>query len=183
MTDGLAAYRATGAEVGVVQFLVTLAETHLEAGDREAGLRLIDEALALARRNGNRYFEPEAWRVRGLILLELSGPGPTGPAGLMRRRGGKNSAAACLRHACDLARGRGARAFELRAATALARLWRATGRAGTARRLLAPLDRWFREGADTLDLRTARAVLAEVSGGSPGAARRVARARTPARDG
>jgi adenylate cyclase len=183
MTDGLAAYRATGAEVGVVHFLVTLAETHLEAGDREAGLRLVDEALALSRRNGNRYFEPEAWRVRGLILLELSGPGPPGPAGRMRRRGGKNSAVACLRHAGELARGRGARAFELRAATALARLWQATGRAGAARRLLAPLDRWFREGADTPDLRTARAVLAEVSGGSPGAARGAARARTPARDG
>ncbi len=173
MADGLAAYRATGAEVGVAHFLVTLAEAHLEAGEREAGLRLVDEALALSGRNGNRYFEPEAWRVRGLILLEMSRFG----------RGGRDSPVGCLQHARELAREWGARAFELRAATALARLWRAEGRAAAARRLLAPLDRWFREGADTLDLRAARAVLAAVSAGPHGAARKTARPRTLARDG
>jgi DNA-binding winged helix-turn-helix (wHTH) protein/predicted ATPase len=165
LTDGLAAYRATGAEVGVAHFLVTLAEAHVEAGDPEAGLRVVDEALTLSRRNSNRYFEPEAWRVRGRILLEMARSTRARPAGRAGNPGGHDSPAACLRRAREIARRRGARAFELRAAIALARLWRAEGRATAARRLLAPLDRWFKEGADTHDLRAARAVLAEVSAG------------------
>ena len=164
MAEGLAAYRATGAEVGVAHFLVALAEAHGAAGDAEAGLRLTEEALALSRRNGNRYFEPEAWRVRGEILWQVArerGPAPAEPA--LRTPVGHGSAVACLRRAHELARRRGARAFELRAATALARAWQADGRARAARRLLAPLVRRFREGADTLDLQTARAVLDGVS--------------------
>ena len=152
MAEGLAAYRATGSEVGVSHFLIALAEAHGQVGDAEAGLRLTEEALALSRRNGNRYFDPEAWRVRGEILGRLTGQPRAG-----------EGAAECLRQAHELARRRGARAFELRAATALARRWRGEGRAAAARRLLAPLDRWFREGADTLDLREARALLADVS--------------------
>ncbi len=164
MAEGLTAYRATGAEVGVAHFLVALAEAHGAAGDAEAGLRLTEEALALSRRNGNRYFEPEAWRVRGEILWQVArerGPAPAEPA--LRTPVGPGSAVACLRRAHELARRRGARAFELRAATALARAWQADGRARAARRLLAPLVRRFREGADTLDLQTARAVLDGVS--------------------
>ena len=74
MAEGLAAYRATGAEVGVAHFLVALAEAHGDAGDTEGGLRLTEDALALSRRNGNRYFEPEAWRVRGQILWQVELP-------------------------------------------------------------------------------------------------------------
>jgi predicted ATPase len=183
MTDGLAAYRATGAEVGVAHFLVTLAEAHVEAKDAETGLRLIDEALTLLQRNGNRYFEPEAWRVRGQILLEMARSSRAGPVGPVRTPAGYDSPAACLRRAHELARRRGARAFELRAATALARLWQAEGRAAAARRLLAPLDRWFREGADTLDLRAARRVLAEVSAQAHAAPSGTPPAPAPARHG
>ena len=153
-----------GAEVGVAHFLVALAEAHGAAGDAEAGLRLTEEALALSRRNSNRYFEPEAWRVRGEILWQVAHerrPAPSQPA--LRTPVGPGSAVACLRRAHELAVRRGARAFELRAATALARAWQVDGRARAARRLLAPLVRRFREGADTLDVQTARAVLDGVS--------------------
>jgi DNA-binding winged helix-turn-helix (wHTH) protein/predicted ATPase len=154
MAEGLAAYRATGAEVGVTHFLVTLAEAHAEAGDVAAAGRFVEEALALSRRNGNAYLDPEAWRVRGQILARGAG----GPAPRPAPRG-VDTAAGSLRHALGLARRRGARALELRAATALARLWQAEGRGDAARRLLAPLCRWFREGADTADVRAARATL------------------------
>ena len=171
MAEGLAAYRATGAEVGVGHFLVTLAEAHGQAGDAAAGLHLVDEALALSSRNRNGYFDPEAWRVRGQILFQTGGPRMSKPPRLPRAPGAPDSATACLRHALRLARRRGARAFELRAATTLGRLWQAEGHAAAARRLLAPLCRRFREGADTMDVRAARAVLAEASGGWDGSPR------------
>jgi predicted ATPase len=47
----------------------------------------------------------------------------------------------------------------LRAATGLARLWRDQGKSQQARDLLAPIYGWFTEGFDTLDLKTAKALL------------------------
>jgi predicted ATPase len=53
--------------------------------------------------------------------------------------------------------------FELRAATALARFWRDHGSNAEAHSLLAPIYGWFTEGFDTIDLKDAKALLAELS--------------------
>ena len=53
--------------------------------------------------------------------------------------------------------------FELRAATALARLWRDQAQKVEARDLLAPAYGWFTEGFDTVDLKAAKALLVELS--------------------
>jgi hypothetical protein len=45
----------------------------------------------------------------------------------------------------------------------LARLWRDQGKTPQARELLAPIYDWFTEGFDTLDLREAKALLAELA--------------------
>jgi predicted ATPase len=50
-----------------------------------------------------------------------------------------------------------------RAATSLARLWRDQGKRQQARELLAPIYNWFTEGFDTLDLKEAKALLAELT--------------------
>jgi predicted ATPase len=60
-----------------------------------------------------------------------------------------------------VAREQGARTWELRAATSLARLWRHQGRATEARDLLAPVCGPFSEGLD-VDLSEARALLDEL---------------------
>jgi predicted ATPase len=62
-----------------------------------------------------------------------------------------------------LARERQAGAWELRAATSLARLWQQQGRREAAHALLAPVYGRFTEGFDTADLRDAKAVLDELS--------------------
>ena len=45
----------------------------------------------------------------------------------------------------------------------MARLWRDQGRSQQARELLAPIDGWFTEGFDTLDLKEAKALLKELA--------------------
>jgi predicted ATPase len=51
----------------------------------------------------------------------------------------------------------------LRAAMSMARLWRDQGKRDEARELLAPVDGWFTEGFDTLDLKEAEALLDELA--------------------
>jgi predicted ATPase len=61
-----------------------------------------------------------------------------------------------------LARAQSARAWELRAAISLARLWAKQGRRREAHNLLAPVYGWFTEGFNTADLKDAKALLDEV---------------------
>jgi predicted ATPase len=51
----------------------------------------------------------------------------------------------------------------LRAASRLARLWRDQGKRDDARDMLAPIYGWFTEGFDTMDLKEAKALLAELA--------------------
>jgi predicted ATPase len=68
-----------------------------------------------------------------------------------------------LREAIMLAEKMGAKSFELRATTSLARLLRDTGRRDEARTMLADIYGWFTEGFDTADLKDAKALLEELS--------------------
>jgi predicted ATPase len=56
-----------------------------------------------------------------------------------------------------------AKSWELRAAMSMARLWRDQGKPQQARELLARVYGWFTEGFDTLDLKNAKALLAELA--------------------
>jgi DNA-binding winged helix-turn-helix (wHTH) protein/tetratricopeptide (TPR) repeat protein len=149
----IAAYRQTGSVLGATHLLVCLAEVYGDAGDIDAGQRAVEEALALAIETGDRGAEPDMHRVRGELLLRGDVDGRT-----------RIEAERCLRKAILLARRRSARSLELRAATSLARLWQSRGESPQARRLLAPLCRWFTEGADTADLEAARQLLAALGG-------------------
>ncbi len=65
--------------------------------------------------------------------------------------------------ALSVARQQQAKSWELRAAMSMARLWRSQGKSQQARELLAPVYTWFTEGFDTLDLKEANALLAELA--------------------
>jgi predicted ATPase len=67
-----------------------------------------------------------------------------------------------LREAVARAHSLGAKSFELRAATSLARLLASTNRARDARGALAPVFDWFTEGHTTTDLVTARTLMNEL---------------------
>jgi predicted ATPase len=69
------------------------------------------------------------------------------------------SGQAALHEALGVAQQQQAKAWELRAATTLARFWGEQGRRAEARELLAPVYNWFAEGFDTADLKQAKALL------------------------
>jgi predicted ATPase len=115
-------------------------------GQFEEGRSCNDEAMILAERTGERWFDAEISRVAG--EMELLSPG---------RDAAK--AQACFERALEIARAQQARSWELRAATSLARLWHEQGRRAEALHLLAPIYGWFTEGFDTGDLKEAKTML------------------------
>ncbi|MDP3796182.1 MAG: adenylate/guanylate cyclase domain-containing protein [Polaromonas sp.] len=155
MQQGLSAYRATGAELWQTHFLALLADAYGKAGQTEAGLKTLAEALAVVDRTEERVYEAELHRLKGeLTLLQPSREG--------EEAGDRDEAEACFLQAIAIARRQDARSLELRAVMALSRLWRQQGKAGDARQMLAESYGWFTEGLDTADLQEARALLGEL---------------------
>jgi predicted ATPase len=145
MRQGLQAYRETGAEIGREYFLILLAEAEGYAGRPEAGQEWVGEAQAVVQATGAQYCTPELWRLQGE---------------LQRQAGAAASAVAtCFEQALTVARQQQAKAWELRAASSLGRLWHRQGQSAAAAALLTPLYRQFTEGYGTADLQGAKALL------------------------
>ena len=142
--QGLAAYLATGAELGRSYYLVLLAEAYGTIGQPEEGLGVLREAIAVVDKTGERWWEAELYRLKGELLQAAE-------------RG--DEAEACFWQALTIARRQEAKSLELRAAMSLARLWQQQGKRAEAHALLAPVYGWFTEGFDTTDLQEARALL------------------------
>jgi TOMM system kinase/cyclase fusion protein len=148
---GMEAWRATGAEVDRPYFLALLAEVSATGGEVDEGLGMLAEALEIAHRYGDVYWEPEIHRLKGQLLLQRSAAAVA-------------EAEACYRQALHVARHQQARSLELRAAMSLGRLWTARGEREQAQSLLAEIYAKFTEGFETPDLVNASALLAELSG-------------------
>ncbi|MFS8977404.1 adenylate/guanylate cyclase domain-containing protein [Cupriavidus necator] len=146
--QGLAAYQATGAELGRPYFLALLAQTYQNAGQAQAGLDVLADALATVGNTGERFFEAELHRLQAELLLHRS----DGAAD-------REEAAACFHRSIAIARQQGAKLPELRAALGLARLWQDQDNAEAARKMLAGLHESFTEGFDTAEWQQARALL------------------------
>src|SRR5262249_39978535 len=63
--QGVAAFRATGAEIFRPYFLALLAETYGAAGQVEESLAVLTEALEAVDKTGERFYEAELWRLKG----------------------------------------------------------------------------------------------------------------------
>jgi predicted ATPase len=148
MRQGLAAKQATGAQLKVPYYLGLLAAAYTQAGNAAEALGLLTVALTRVDETGERWFEPELHRLGGQALLLADRP---------------TEAEASFRKALSVAQAQGARLWELRGATSLARLWAEQGRRHEARHLLAPVYGWFTEGFDTADLKEAKGLLDELA--------------------
>ena len=149
LQQGLAAMRATGAEVALPWFLALLAKVHASRGQTAEGLAALAEALELAKKYGIGWYLPEIHRLKGELLLEHA-------------HSDANMAETCFREALEVARRQQAKMLELRAATSLARLWHHRGKPREAHDLLASVYDWFTEGFDTSDLKEAKGLLQEL---------------------
>jgi class 3 adenylate cyclase/predicted ATPase len=154
MHQGLAASRATGAELGRSQYLALLAEVYGKAGQAEEGLAALAEALAVVDKNGERFYEAELYRLKGELTLQTS---------VQSREPRVKEAEACFHQAIDIARRQQTKSLELRAVMSLARLWQQQGKKDEARQMLAEIYGWFTEGFDTADLKDAEALLEKLS--------------------
>lgn len=155
MESELAAAVAMGSEISRPYFLTLLAELHLRPGQAERGLSFIGDALALAHRTGNRWNEAEMYRIKGELLLRSGAD--AGPRAMYAE------AEECLNQAISVARRQGARLFELRAATSLARHLVGLGRTVDARQMLTTAIEPFGPELDTADRQTAWALLESMS--------------------
>jgi predicted ATPase len=146
--QGMAAWRATGAELTRPWYLAQLAEAYWQEGQGQEGLAVLKEALTLMHTTEERWWEAELHRLQGELLLACSAEHTV-------------EAAVCYQQALDVARRQQAKSLELRAAMSLSRLWQRQGKREAAHQLLADVYQWFTEGFDTADLREARALLVE----------------------
>jgi class 3 adenylate cyclase/predicted ATPase len=149
--EGLALYRTTGSGINFPHFLLYLAEGYADAEQAVEGLRAVDEGLAVLEKTGERWYEADLHRLKGVLTLQSKVLGPRSKV--------KAEAERHFRKAIEVTRRQSAKSWELRATISLARLLRDTGRRDEARTMLAEIYNWFTEGFDTADLKDAKALL------------------------
>jgi class 3 adenylate cyclase/predicted ATPase len=155
LQEGMAAVRATGAELWVPVFLGALAQGYAQGGQAEEGLRAIAEALAMVEKNDERWNEAELYRIKGDLTLQSKVQSPRSKV--------EEEAEECFYKAVEIAQRQQAKSLELRATMSLARLWQSHGKTAEAHQMLAEIYGWFTEGFDTKDLQEAQELLEELA--------------------
>jgi predicted ATPase len=148
--EGLAASRATGAELWRPYHLCLLAEACTETGRLDDGLSALTDALAAADEHEDRHHEAEIHRLKGELRLKQDDSNAV-------------EAQNCFQRAVAIARKQSAKSLELRATMSLARLLAKRGKRAEARAMLTAIYGWFTEGFDTRDLKDAKALLEELN--------------------
>ena len=144
LRQGVRRWYETGAALHTTHGEICLAESYLLQGDAAAARSHLSVARAYCGSYGENYLAAEIDRLDAL-LLQCEGA-PT------------EGVEECLAKALDTARPQGARLFELRSATALARIT-AEHNEHKAVDILAPIYNCFTEGLSTSDLKEAKALL------------------------
>jgi predicted ATPase len=154
--QGIAAYRATGAELAGTRFITLLAEAYEKVGQVEEGLRVLAEAWAMVDKNGEHHYKAELHRLRGKLALKQSRDQSLASSV-------QKEAEEYFQKAIEIAQRQQAKSLELRAVMSLVKLWQRQGKQTEAHEMLAALYNWFTEGFDTKDLQDAKALLDELS--------------------
>jgi predicted ATPase/DNA-binding winged helix-turn-helix (wHTH) protein len=125
-------------------FLLAQAEGLAEANRVEPALLVVHEALARVEQAKERWCLAEALRIRGELALQI---------------GSQAEAESYFRQGLKWAHAQGALAWELRAATSLARLYQTQRRPAPGRAVLEPVLETFIDGLDSPDVASAAALL------------------------
>ena len=124
---------------------IALAKAEAQEGDPDRALLILDEALTEADRLGYRAFEAELNLARGELLR--------------KRVSAATPAEEAFQTAIAVAKQQGTRSFGLRAALALAKLYRSTGRPADAHGVLAPALEGFSLTPEFPEIAEAQALL------------------------
>jgi predicted ATPase len=85
MQQGLGAIHGTGLKLYRPYFLALVAEASGQAGQPEAGLTVLAEALTLVAATEERWWEAELYRLQGALLLQLPSPDTCQAEGCFRQ--------------------------------------------------------------------------------------------------
>jgi predicted ATPase len=180
LRQGLADAKASGSEIGQMEFSAMLAEAYGKIGQPEEGRIVLDNALAVLNKTSEHSYEAEVYRLKGELTLQSQAS-----LGQVKNKSKANrkkseapstqpltpsaqaEAEACFLKALEISRQQQAKSLELRAAMSLARLWQSQGKQPEARTMLANVYNWFTEGFDTKDLQEAKALLEVLDGKNP----------------
>ena len=144
LQQGISVFQSTHAEVQLSSWFGLLAEAYDYAEQPEQGLKTVDEALHWITITGERYYEPELYRLRGRLFLQ---------------RGNAKQAEQAFLDGLNIAQQRQAKSWALRTAIDLASLWQRQKKTGPAYQLLDENYNAFTEGFDTPDLQRAKALM------------------------
>jgi predicted ATPase/DNA-binding winged helix-turn-helix (wHTH) protein len=139
--------RAARHEILSTEFTIALAQGLAAIGGSSECKVLIDERIQQVEVGGETLYVPELLRVKGRVLLSMREPD-------------HREAEICFKESLELSRRQGARAWELRTASDLAKLLADQGQAGNGRTLLHSVYAEFSEGFETADLKAAEGLLA-----------------------
>ena len=148
--DSLRTSESMGIKLNRPFYLAELAAGAAEAKHWEEAEDFLNEAVAQADASGESWCEAEIYRLKGEFRLAQDSVA------------GAAQAVDSFLRSLDVARSQSAKAWELRTATSLARLWQGQGKRKDALDLLKPVYEWFTEGFDTKDLQEAKSVLDEL---------------------
>jgi tetratricopeptide (TPR) repeat protein len=135
-------------QIAMPQFIAMQAEVLMLRGDHAHALDDIERILTVNETSRDLYFNADLHRLAAECHLKFDE---------------HEAAEAGLQRAVETARAQGARTFELRAATALGRLWADRHERANARALLESVLETLGDPEDTVDMRRARACLTEWS--------------------
>jgi predicted ATPase/3-dehydroquinate dehydratase len=176
MTQGFAAHQAIGGRILEQYWLALQVEAYQQIGQVEEAVTVLTQALAVAEKNGERFWEAELYRLKGELTLQklsvvssqfsVTDPRPLAPDP-------QDEAEECFLKAIDIARKQQAKSLELRATMSLVRLRQQHAaqsgsrnthhatrtRLDEAHQMLSEVYHWFTEGFDTKDLQEAKALL------------------------
>jgi predicted ATPase len=128
--------------------LAKLADALARQGDNAAALAVAKDGLDVVEETGHRQWLAELHRVEGDALFSLNV---------------LDDSQRAFEEALRVARRQGAKAYELRAATSLARLLGEQSRRGEAHDLLTPICGSYTEGFETADLMEAKLLLGRLA--------------------
>jgi hypothetical protein len=150
LRDALETLHAEQHSILATVFESAVAEGLRKTGQFDEALITINGAVARAACCGATFDMAELLRIKGQILAAMP-------------RSDRTSAADCLMQSLAVAREQSALGWELRSATALARLLSENGQRDQARDTLVPVYDRFTEGFETADLRIARGLIHDLA--------------------